>query len=76
MIVALRAPSLAKFGEVDTIPVSEKCDNSRMTQYLYLYDGDTQNTGATQSQCSLHISTFRVVVQSIKYKVNKRKTTK
>ena len=23
MIVALRAPSLAKFGEVDTIPVSE-----------------------------------------------------
>ena len=24
MIVALRAPSLAKFGEVDTVPVSEK----------------------------------------------------
>ena len=23
MIVALRAPSLAKFGEVDTVPVSE-----------------------------------------------------
>ena len=27
MIVALRAPSLAKFGEVDTVPVGEKCDN-------------------------------------------------
>ena len=24
MIVALRAPSLAEFGEVDTVPVSEK----------------------------------------------------
>ena len=24
VIVALRAPSLAKFGEVDTVPVSEK----------------------------------------------------
>ena len=24
MIAALRAPSLAKFGEVDTVPVSEK----------------------------------------------------
>ena len=24
MIVALRAPCLAKFGEVDTVPVSEK----------------------------------------------------
>ena len=24
MTVALRAPSLAKFGEVDTVPVSEK----------------------------------------------------
>ena len=24
MIVALRAPSLAKFGEVDTVPVSKK----------------------------------------------------
>ena len=24
MIVALRAPSLAKFGEVNTVPVSEK----------------------------------------------------
>ena len=24
MIVALRAPSLAKFGEVDKVPVSEK----------------------------------------------------
>ena len=24
MIVALRAPFLAKFGEVDTVPVSEK----------------------------------------------------
>ena len=23
MIVALRAPSLAKFGEIDTVPVSE-----------------------------------------------------
>ena len=23
MVVALRAPSLAKFGEVDTVPVSE-----------------------------------------------------
>ena len=35
MIVALRAPSLAKFGEVDTVlvPVSEKCDNPRMTRY-------------------------------------------
>ena len=29
MIVALRAPSLAKFGEVDTVPVSEKWDNPR-----------------------------------------------
>ena len=25
--------SLAKFGEVDTVPVSEKCDNPRMTRY-------------------------------------------
>ena len=33
MMVALSAPSLAKFGEVDTVPVSEKCDNPRMTQY-------------------------------------------
>ena len=33
MIVALRAPSLAKFGEVDTVPVSETCDNPRMTRY-------------------------------------------
>ena len=33
MIVALRAPSLAKFGEADTVPVSEKCDNPRMTRY-------------------------------------------
>ena len=33
MIVALRAPSLAKFGEVDTVPVSKKCDNPRMTRY-------------------------------------------
>ena len=33
MIVALHAPSLAKFGEVDTVPVSEKCDNPRMTRY-------------------------------------------
>ena len=33
MIVTLRAPSLAKFGEVDTVPVSEKCDNPRMTRY-------------------------------------------
>ena len=27
MIVALRAPSLAKFGEVDTVPVSENSFN-------------------------------------------------
>ena len=33
MIVALRAPSLAKFGEVDTVPVSEKSENLRMTRY-------------------------------------------
>ena len=33
MIVALRAPSLAEFGEVDTVPLSEKCDNQRMTRY-------------------------------------------
>ena len=34
MIVALRTPSLAKFdGEVDTVPVSEKCDNQKMTRY-------------------------------------------
>ena len=33
MIVALRAPSFAKFGEVDTVPASEKCDNPRMTRY-------------------------------------------
>ena len=51
MIVALRAPSLAKFGEVDTVPVSEKCDNPRMTESwldidsYYIY-GDTQNIGA------------------------------
>ena len=31
MIVALRA--LAKFGEVDTVPVSGKCDNPRMIRY-------------------------------------------
>ena len=33
MIVALRAPSLAEFGEVGTVPVSQKCDNPRMTRY-------------------------------------------
>ena len=33
MIVALRAPSLAKFGEVDTVPVSERCGNQGMTRY-------------------------------------------
>ena len=27
MIAALRAPSLAKFGEVDTVPVSENSFN-------------------------------------------------
>ena len=52
VIVALRAPSLAEFGEVDTVPVSEKCDN---IDSYYMY-GDTQNTGATRSQC---LSTFR-----------------
>ena len=31
--VELCVPSLAKFGEVDTVPVSEKCDNPRMTRY-------------------------------------------
>ena len=30
MIVALRAPSLAKFGEVGTVPVSAKRDNPRI----------------------------------------------
>ena len=29
LIVALRAPSLAKFGEVDTVPVSEKYTTHR-----------------------------------------------
>ena len=33
MIVTLRAPSLAKIGEVDAVPVSEKCDNPKMTRY-------------------------------------------
>ena len=33
MIVALRAPSLAKFGEVDTVPVSDKYDHPKMTRY-------------------------------------------
>ena len=61
MIVALRAPSFAKFGEVDTVSVSEKCDNPRFLDIdsYYMY-GDTQNTGSTRSQCSLNISTFRV----------------
>ena len=70
MIVALRAPSLAKFGEVDTVPGSEKCDNPRMTQYdsYYMY-GYTQNTGATRSQCSLDISaTFRVSYKAMTLK--------
>ena len=43
-MVALRAPSLAKFNEVDTVPVSEK-----YTKYR-----------ETRSQCSLNISIFRV----------------
>ena len=34
MIVALRAPSLAKFGEVDTVPVSENSFNIAK-QYAY-----------------------------------------
>ena len=37
MIVALRAPSLTKFGEVDTVPVSENspyhCDTVLQSQY-------------------------------------------
>ena len=62
MIVALRAPSLAKFGEVDTVPVRETQlttqERLNIDSYYNMY-GDTQNTGATRSQCSLDISTFR-----------------
>ena len=32
MIVALRAPSFAKFGEVGTVPVSAKRDNPRIQE--------------------------------------------
>ena len=61
MIVALRTPSLAKFGEVDTVPVSDDVTTQEWLDIdsYYMY-GDTQNTGATRSQCSLDISTFRV----------------
>ena len=34
MIVALRAPSLAKFGEVDTVPVSENSPNTNTLRLL------------------------------------------
>ena len=35
MIVALRAPSLAKFGEVDTVPVSENSPNTNTLRLLF-----------------------------------------
>ena len=48
MIVALRAPSLAKFGEVDTVPVSDDVTTQELLDIdsYYIY---TQNTGATRS---------------------------
>ena len=61
MIVALRAPSLAKFGEVDTVPVSEKCDNPRMTRYQGRRKGG-RGTGGT---CP---PTFKVMRKSALFK--------
>ena len=56
MIVAPRAPSLAKFGEVDTVPVSEKCGNQRMILIVIICMGIHK----TQEQLGPSaLSTFR-----------------
>ena len=63
MIVALRAPSLAKFGEVDTVPVSEKCDNPRMILIVIICMGIHKTQGRLGPSA---LSTFRPLGYPIK----------
>ena len=66
MIVALRAPSLAKFGEVDTVPVSENSFKSCIPVYISSLVGNNNVDYSICLYCAAPLAAVRINFKNIR----------